>query len=291
MDPISDYAAFVAVAEAGGFSAAAKRMGVTTAGVSKAVLRLEDRLGVRLFTRTTRRVRLTADGERFLPSARAILADVDAAEADLREGAARLEGRVRVEMPVVYGTEVIAPRLGALHLAHAGLAVELRLSDEVHDPIETGADVAIRFGTAVPDGMIRRRLRATRWWTVAAPGYLDAHGGPVRPEDLHHHRTIAYVYRSTGRAHRWRFRGGAMFDPPPGLSVDDGFAHRRLALDGVGLAQDVDAVLEADVMAGRLVRVLVDRETDGLEIGLVYPSRRLVPARVRAVIEAIVGVG
>ena len=134
---------------------------------------------MRLFTRTTRRVRLTAEGERFLPQARAILADVDAAEAALREGATRLEGRVRVDAPVVYGADMLAPCLGALHRAHPGLEVEMRLADEVRDPIESGADLAVRFGTRIPDGMIRRRLRTTRWWTVAAPAYLDAHGAPT----------------------------------------------------------------------------------------------------------------
>lgn len=167
VDPVSDPAAFVA--EADGFSSAATRMGVATAGVSKAVLRPEDRLGLRLSTRTTRRVRPTTDGERFPPQARAILAEVDA---EPREGALRLEGRVRVDAPVIYGARVLAPCLGALHRAHPGPAVELHFADEVRDPIESGAGLAVRFGTRVPDRMIRRRLRTTRWWTAASPAHL-----------------------------------------------------------------------------------------------------------------------
>lgn len=286
MDLISDYAAFIAVADAGGFSAAAKRLGVTTAGTSKAVLRLEDRLGVRLFTRTTRRVRLTEEGAGFLVQARAILADVAAAEEGLQNAAGRMVGRVRIDAPVVYAANTLAPKVAAFRSTHPDIEIELRLADEVRDPIETGADMAIRFGDAVPDGMIRRRLRTTRWWTVASPAYLLEVGTPETPGELAEHRTIAYTYRSTGRTHRWQFRS-ATFDPPPGLSVDDGFAHRSLALEGAGLVQDVDAVLAADVEAGRLVRVLTDYEVPGPEIGLIYPSRRLVPRRVRSLIEAL----
>ena len=287
MDPIPDYAAFVAVAETNGFSAAAKRLGVTTAGTSKAVLRLEERLGVRLFTRTTRRVRLTAEGQRFLGPARTLLADVEAAESALREAGGALEGRVRVDAPIVYGADTVAPLLAHLGAAHPGIEIGLRLADELRDPVEAGADVTVRFGDGAPDGMVRRRLRTTRWWTVASPAFVERHGAPRRPDELADRRTIGYTYRSTGRVHRWRFAKGATFDPPPALAVDDGFAHRRLVLEGAGLAQDVDAVLETDVAAGRLVRVLVDHETDGPTIGLMYPSRRFLPARVRTVVDVL----
>ena len=286
MDPISDYAAFIAVADAGSFSAAAKRLGLTTAGTSKAVLRLEDRLGVRLFARTTRRVRLTEEGAGFLVHARAITADVAAAEEGLQNAAGRMVGRVRIDAPVVYVANTLVPKIAAFRSAHPDIEIDLRLADEVRDPIDTGADLAIRFGDVVPDGMIRRRLRTTRWWTVASPAYLLEAGTPDTPNDLTEHRTIAYTYRSTGRTHRWQFKN-ATFDPPHGLSVDDGFAHRSLTLKGAGLAQDVDAVLAPDVEAGRLVRVLTDWEVPGPEIGLIYPSRRLVPRRVKAIIEAL----
>ncbi len=291
MEQLNDLAVFVAVAETSGFSAAARRLGVTTSGISKSVGRLEERLGVRLFTRTTRRVALTEEGARFYDRARRILADIADAEEDIKASAGTLRGRIRIDMPVLFGQKFVLPLLLRFRSQYPAIDLGMRFHDEVRNLVAAGVDLAIRMGDLADSDLYARTIGRTQFITMASPAYLDAHGAPRTIDDLDEHICAAYYMKSSGRLFRWRFRDKGKlryYDPPLRLAVNDGHAYHMVARSGLALVQDLAFHFAADLQSGELVQVLKRHVAPGLPISIIYPEGRHLPKRVRALLDYLI---
>lgn len=256
MDRIDLIRSFVTVVEAGSFTAAAARLGISNKLVSKYIAALEGQLGTALLHRTTRTLSLTDAGERYLNGARRVLAALDEAEADLR-GSAGLTGRLRIAAPVTFGEQFVTPHTRDYLAAHPGIEVELALSDSIVDLARGGFDLAVRIGTLRDSSLIARRLGTTRLIVVASPDYLDRHGTPDRPEALRDHACILDSNNPTWQSWRFTVEGREVQVPVHGRFVANSApACLTLARAGDGLALTVDLFCAADLAEGRLVQVL-----------------------------------
>lgn len=278
---------FLAVATRGSFSAAARELGVTPSAVSKVVARLEVRLGVQLLHRSTRRVETTAEGSRLLAEARPLLDQLDLLEASFgRQDEAR--GLVRITASTATGQRLLVPLVPRLMAAHPGLAIEISFTDRVVDLIETGADIAVRWGRLPSSGMVARLLGRTRQIVVASPAYLARRGRPQHPAELDGHVRIGWSFPRA--VPHWPFEVDGerrMQAIGEALRVDDGDAMRLLAVEGAGLARLSVYHAWDDVLTGRLEVVLEAFNPGDLEpIHAVYVGRpgRL-PARTRTVLD------
>jgi DNA-binding transcriptional LysR family regulator len=278
---------FVQVRDRGGFSAAARALGMTPSAVSKLVGRLEARLGTQLVRRSTRQLQLTAEGEQFYQRSARVLADIDEAERCAAIAAAP-RGRVVVNTSMAFGMHVLVPLVPRLQARHPHLTVDIALTDRVVDLLEERADIAIRWGPLPPSDLVARRLGETVQAIVASPGYLALHGTPRRPEDLESHLRLDFTYRR--RVPDWRFvvRGDPVHLPMrASVRASDGETLRQLALADAGLAWLSRYHIYDDLKAGRLVPVLEKyNPREPMPIHAVYvgkPGR--LPARVRAVLD------
>ncbi len=285
-DRAGDMAVFVAVAEAGSLSGAARRLGLTPSAVSRVVARIEARLGVQLLVRTTRTLRLTAEGETYGRAARRILADLDETETALSDrGCPR--GRVRVSAATAHGRLVIVPLLGAFVSRHPGIVVEIDLSDEIADVLGGRADIGIRFGPLADSPLTARRLGETGRTVVAAPAYLARAGTPRRPADLADHNCLDFTFRRSEPG--WPFREAErdVILPVRGtIAANNGETLVQLALGGVGITRVGTFHVADDLAAGRLVPLLEpfnpqDREA----IHAVFVGGPAMPARVRVLVD------
>lgn len=247
---------FVRVVETGGFTTAARACGMTPSAVSKLVSRLEARLGARLFNRSTRRLGLTPEGERFYQRSLGILADLN--EAEREAGAsAHPQGRVRISCNVPIGRQYLIPVLPEFLALYPEVSLDISLTDAVVDLVETRADVAIRSGPLKDSGLVARKLGDSAHHVVAAPSYLARHGVPVTPAELAGHNCLNFNYQRAGRD--WPFLGDGEDEMPRGnLSISDGDALRHLALAGLGLARLARFQVHDDLREGRLQAVLED---------------------------------
>lgn len=281
---------FVQAVDRGGFSAAARVLGLTPSAVSKLVGRLETRLGTRLVQRSTRKLQLTVEGQQFYERCRRVLADIDDAERSVTAGAVP-RGRVVVNTSVSFGSHVLVPLVPRFIAQHPQVALDIALTDRVVDLMDEKADVAIRWGPLPPSDLVARRLGQTTLAIVASPDYLASHGTPRRPADLESHHQLDFSYRR--RAPDWPLRvDGQAIDVPVRGSVraSDGETLRLLALAGAGLVRLSRYQIQADLDAGRLVPVLEKyNPRDVAPIHAVYLGRpdRL-PSRVRALLDFLV---
>ena len=287
MDLIGALLTFVRVAETGSFSAVARERGTTQSAVSRQITALEGEFGVRLLHRTTRSLALTEDGQETLEHARHVLEAVTAT----REAAARRRGEaagtVRLASSVLLGN-LIAARIPILLARHPGLSVQLVTGDAVHDMVEEGLDLWLHLGESTHATHVSRTLGHTAPLLLASPAYLAARGRPDHPGDLAAHDCL--VQTRVGADHVWRFTGpsGEMAVPVGGrFSADNAEAVLRAALSDVGIALVAEVVARAEVAAGRLVPLLPGYAPFGLPVSLIYPSRRNLAPRVRAVIDFI----
>jgi len=285
-DRAGDMAVFVAVAEAGSLSGAARRLGLTPSAVSRVVARIEARLGVQLLVRTTRTLRLTAEGETYGRAARRILADLEETETALSDrGCPR--GRVRVSAATAHGRLVIVPLLGAFAARHPGIVVEIDLSDEIADVLGGRADIGIRFGPLADSPLTARRLGETGRTVVAAPAYLDRAGTPRRPADLAEHNCLDFTFRRSEPGWPFREAGRDFILPVRGtIAANNGETLVQLALGGVGITRVGTFHIADDLAAGRLVPLLEpfnpqDREA----IHAVFVGGAGLPARVRVLVD------
>lgn len=281
---------FVHAAEERSFRRAAERLGVTPAAISKAVQRLEARLGVRLLERTTRQVRLTDEGALYVARCREAMRQVEAGRETIARAQGVPRGELTVSLPFVLGASLLRllPRFTALY---PGLQVHLRLSDRRSRLVDERVDVAIRVGELQDAALIARRILSTRWVTVAAPAYLSRRGAPERPEALADHECLAF--RSPrGKLVPWTFRGedgGVRTLTVSGsVDVDQGELLVTGALAGLGIAQAFSFMTEEHVQGGRLLEVLSPFAADGPAIhALFLPSQRSSP-KVRAFVDFLV---
>lgn len=282
--------AFVQVVERGGFSAAARVLGMTPSAVSKLFARLEARLGVQLVQRSTRKLQLTPEGGQFYERSTRVLADLDEAERCAAAGAAP-RGRVSINASVSFGHLVLVPLLPRFLAQHPEVTIDLSVTDRVVDLMDERADIAIRWGPLPPSDLVARRLGETAQAIVAAPAYLDRFGTPRTPQELAAHNRLATNYRRNLPDWPLRVDGRAVDVPVIGtVRASDGETLRRLALEGIGLARLSLYHVGDDIAQGRLVPVLEEFNPNEMApIHAVYlgkPGR--LPARVRAVLDFLV---
>ncbi len=281
---------FVTVADAGGFAPAARRLRVSPPAVTRAIAALERHLGARLLHRTTRHMRLTEAGERFLQDTRRILADLEEAEASARGAHTQPQGELAVTAPVMFGRLHIAPLVLEFLSGHPRVTARVLFVDRVVHLLDEGFDVALRIAPLPDSSLTAVRVGSVRRVVVASPEYLAGHGEPTRPEDLSRHRAIGFSHPGGGMA-RWNFREPR--DPSPresapphvALMVNAVDVAIEAALAGHGLVRVLSYQVRDHLAAGRLHRVLRGFEPDPVPVSLVYPEGRKAAAKVRAFVD------
>lgn len=286
VDRLTTAAAFVRIVELGSFTAAARDLGLRQATVSRWIATLEDELGVRLLDRTTRAVRVTEAGERFIADARALVEVWDGAVERAARRTQRLAGRLRVSLPVVFGERFVTPHLAAWAARHPSLAVELVFSDRYVDLVEAGVDLAVRVGRPVDSAYRARNLGATPRRLVAAPSYLTGHPAPTRPSDLAAHACLLH----SGLDNRavWTFdgpEGVAGVEVRGRLAANHSDTLRQLALGGLGVALLASWLVDDDLAAGRLVALLPRYAAPPAAVQVLYASPRHAPRAVTAFVD------
>ncbi len=280
-------ALFAKVAEAGAFARAARDLGVSKATLSKAVTRLETRLGTRLFHRTSRQLSLTEAGRGVLAGARDMLAAGEAAEAQAMDAAAAPRGQVRLAGPMSFGLAYIAPALPDFLAMYPDVTVDLHLSDATVDLIGGGFDVALRIGALADSSLIARRMCDVPRYVVAAPAYLERHGAPAHPRELSGHDCLTYSYLATPEIWRFTGPGGEEVAARPGMRMraNNADALMPATIAGLGLALQPDFVVWHHLRDGRLKAVLEDWTAPPIGLHLVTPPGGHRPARVNALID------
>lgn len=290
MQGLQQFIAFAQTARHGGFSAAARDQGVAPSTLAKAVARLERELGVKLFHRTTRQVTLTPDGERLYQRCQRVLAEVEDLQAEASGSRATPRGPLRIDAPVYYGKHFVMPLVADLVNAHPGLQLDLRLSDLWVDLVREGVDLAVRIGQLRDSTLVARRVDQQHLVLCASAAYLARRGTPRRLEDLAAHEAVVFRLPSSGRDRPWQFRqrGVAVeLMPRPRLRVNETEGLVQALKLGLGLCQLPDMLVEAELASGELVEVLRGFRPPAMPIQLVYPSGRMLPARVKVAIEAL----
>lgn len=280
---------FVAVVEAGGFSAAAKRLETTPAAVSRRIKGLEQRLGVRLLQRTTRKIRLTEAGELYFREVRAMLADLRAVEQRLDEVTGQATGDLRIAAPMSFGQRRLAPLLPRFALAHPKLSISLILEDRETDIVGEGFDLALRIAYPSDSSFVSRPITTIPRYLVASPDYVARRGKPDSPEDLLQHDCLHYSVIS--EREEWSFGGKDREESilvKGSFCANNGDVLAEAAIQGLGITLLPDFILEEALAEGRLVRVLEDWERAPLTLSVLYPSRKHVPAKTRLLIEYLV---
>lgn len=277
---------FVTVVESGSFSAAGRILDLSPSAVSRAIDRIETRLGVRLLLRSTRALSLTAEGQAYLQSARRILADLDDAEQQIADqGAPR--GRLRVSAALSHGRLCVVPLLGEFAALYPHIVVDIALTDILVDVAAGQADVAIRFGPLADSTLTIRKLGETRRVIVASPAYLARHGTPRRPEDLHSHNCLNFNFRRAEPI--WPFRAdGRDFAlcVKGNIEANNGETLGQLAANGVGIARVGAFSVAGEIADGRLVPILEVYNPGDIElIHAVFVGGANTPARVRVFVD------
>lgn len=278
---------FAKAVEFGGFSAAARHYRMTPSAVSKLVLRLEERLGVRLVNRSTRKLQLTPEGRAFYERTTRILADIDEAERCASVGESPT-GRVRLNVNASFGTHILLPLVPAFRARFPAVTLDIVQTDAVVDLMEARADVAVRAGPLKSSTLIARKLGATRMTIVAAPSYVDQFGMPSNLEELNAHNRLGFCYARAVDGWPIRAEGKTILLPASGaVQVSDGEGLRHLALAGAGLARLAEFTVREDIRAGRLLPLLEDLNPGDLEeIHAVFLGQGgALPSRVRAVLD------
>lgn len=289
MDRLAGMEAFVAVVEAGGFQAAAQRLGVSRALVSKRVAQLERSLGVQLLHRTTRRLAVTGPGTAFLDSCRRILREFRHASGELAELQQQAQGTLRINAPMSFGQLYLAPALIEFQRRHPGIVAQLTLTDRFVDVIEDGYDVVLRIGAMRDSSLIARRLCPVRRVLVAAPAYLGRAGVPRRVGDLAAHRLLHYDWLATGL--RWHLvgpEGESAIEVPKAMCVNNGEVLKAAALAGGGITLLPTFVCGPELRSGTLARVLPEHEARPIALHALWPASRLQPARLRTFVDFLV---
>lgn len=283
--------AFLAVADLEGFAPAARRLGLSPSAVTRLIAALEERLGARLLQRTTRSVALTDAGQRYLARVRRILADVEEAEASIQDERTRPSGRLVVSAPIGFGRLHVSPVMSEYLKRYTEVSGELRLTDHMINLIEDGVDLAVRIGHLPDSSLVARQVGEMRRVVVASPGYLKARGEPKTPEAIASHQTVQFG--ATAASLDWRFvREGRdiRIGSVPRFITNSADAAIQYAVKGGGLTR-VMAYQAADALKrGRLKIVLAKFEQSPLPIHVVYPTQRLLSAKVRAFIDLVLEV-
>lgn len=288
-DPLAGVAVFVAAARAGSFTIAADRLGLTKSAVGKTIARLETRLGVRLFHRTTRLTRLTADGEAYLSVCAAAIGEITAAQDALASAGHVLSGRLRIDMPVSFGRRVLLPLLAEIVRPHPALHLSLTFTEATSDILEEDIDLAIRFGTLKDSNyLVARHLLDSPRALVASPAYLDRHGRPRSVADLQDQHGI--VGMGNGPPLDWVVRDGEAIRRIVPLAMHqagNGEAIVDMAIAGLGMCQMPVFMFRDALEDGRLEAVLPELPNVPVEVHMVWPERHHLSPRVRHVVDRL----
>lgn len=286
----TDMAAFVRAVEKGGFSSAARELGLTPSAISKLVTRMEDRLGVRLLNRTTRRLALTPEGEAFFHRAQRILADIEEAENEVARFRARPRGKLRVNVGTAFGAHQLVPALPEFLARYPEIEVEIEMTDRVVDLMEEGADVGLRTGHLADSSLVSRKICDLERVVCASPAYLARHGTPGKPADLLGHNCL--VFTGTPQLRRWPFNfpdGVREVEVSGNLSASSAETLLQLALMGAGIIRLADVIVGDPVAKGLLVSVLAEaHHVEPLPLHAVFPPGRHRSPRVAALVDFMV---
>jgi DNA-binding transcriptional LysR family regulator len=286
MDTLAGLRMFLAIADEGGLTAAGAKLGLSRALVSKHLLALESRLGVRLFHRTTRRLSLTEAGHAFRERCAHAVADIDEAMRCASDSASAPRGTLRLTAGHAFGSRYITPALADYLTQHPEVRVDLSLNDRLVDIVDEGIDLAIRIGRLEESTLVARRLFTTQLVVCGSPGYFDAHGTPDRPDGLGRHQCLVYAYANEPAI--WTFRRGkevVRARVSGRVDANDGEALMHLAMAGHGIALLPTFMAGDALRAGQLLPVLLDWQTEQLGIYAVYPSRQHLSAKVRTFVD------
>lgn len=287
MDRLDSLESFVTVVQAGQFSSAAERLGVGKSVVSRRVSELEEHLGARLLQRTTRRLSLTDAGREFYPRALQLLEDLAEAEQSVSSGQQALSGRIRLATPLTFGLLHLAPALHSFMETHPGVILDLDMDDAQVNLIQEGVDMALRIGRLEDSSMIALPLAPIRSVIVASPDYLARYGTPITLEALSRHRCLCYS--NLPEPQKWRLIDGsgksALVNVDIRLQANNGDLLLAAAAAGLGICLTPTFIAYRAIQEGRLQPILQDYRIPTATAYAVYPSRRFVPVRVRALVE------
>lgn len=290
-DHLGDVEAFIAVVDQGSLTAGAVALSTTPSVISRAIARLEARLGSQLLRRTTRRIGLTEAGRVYLEQTRAAFSLIDDAERAIQGQEGELSGRVRLSVPTTYGHYRLPPLLQRFASQYPRVQVELNITNRNVDLVAEGFDLAIRLGTMPDSGLVARKLEDAALCLVASPDYLSRASMPRSLEDLATHTCLPFVMPSTGRVAPWVFRvDGEDVDwlPPTRLEVsDDVLGVVSLAEHGVGICQSYDFIVRERIERGRLIEVLPELRGRSRPFSLIYAPHRRLSAASRALIDVL----
>lgn len=286
VDKLNAMAIFVRVVERGSFSAVARELQTSQPTISKVLQALESELGGKLISRSTRKLSLTDEGQRYYNECRQILAAVDAAEHSFQSGRERIAGHLKIGSSVSFGRLQIAPRLPEFLKRYPHVQIDLQLSDQNQDLVSEGLDVTFRIGELNDSGLIARHIGTTHRVTVAAPEYLVLHGQPQTPDELRKYNCLQFnllnsqnlwVYERDARRHEVRIKGNAQ--------SNNSEAIREMVLGGLGISLSPVWLFSEDLNAGRVQAILQDYTAQSLPIHAVSPANRRQSARVKAFVD------
>jgi LysR family transcriptional regulator for bpeEF and oprC len=288
MDRLSAMRLFVRIGQLNSFARAAESLGISSAAATERIRRLEAEVNAKLLNRTTRRVALTEEGERYWKVCQSVLDELEEVERSIGEVRRERRGRVTISVNVGIFRAILLPRLASFVEAHPEIRLQIITTDQRADFVREGVDFAIRMGGLEDQDLMLRAIGAPMRVTVAAPDYIRQHGRPQTPNDIHHHRAIDFLLPRAGRVLDWEFASGGdvaevQFGGP--VALNDAEARVRLAEDGLGVVQTVCFLAAPQIASGRLERLLREWETEAPTISLLYPRSKYLPARVRAAMD------
>ena len=290
MDKPGEMKAFVRSVELGGFSAAARDLDLTPSALSKLVTRMEDRLGVRLMNRTTRKLALTAEGEAYFASAKRILSDIEEAETEVTRFSAHPKGMLRINVGVAFGMHQLVPALPRFLERYPDIELDITVTDRLVDLVEEGADVAIRTGALRDSTLVAKKICDMHRTICASPAYLKAHGTPKTPRDLLNHNCISIS--GAPQLRKWPFdtaTGMETVDVIGTVNANNAETLLQMAALGVGIIRLSDVIVSDGIRAGWLVPLLTDvHHAEPLPLSAVYPQGKHKSPRVAAFVSFLV---
>jgi DNA-binding transcriptional LysR family regulator len=286
MDKYQEMRVFAAVVDAGSFVSASETLGMSKAAVSRYVSELELRLGARLMHRTTRKLSLTTEGELFMVRCRDILSTIEACEEEISTRSATASGLLKVSVPVSFGIRHLAPLWSEFLELHPKVTLDVQLADRVIDLVDEGFDLAVRIAGLPDSSLVSRRLASTRLVLCAAPSYLKRCGTPEHPSDLAQHEVLGYSLMAMGD--QWQFtgpQGPVSAKVRPRMWSNNGDTCIAAAVQGAGIQLQPTFLIEQHLASGQLVEILPQYRSVELGIYAVYPSRKFVLPKLRALVD------
>ncbi len=291
MDRLHGVLVFLSVVETRNFSETARSLGVSTSAVSAAVLRLEQKLSVRLLNRTTRRVSPTAEGLEFYQRCKQIIGDLEEAEINVSRSGRLPSGRLRIGMPSALGRMWVIPHLPDFTRAYPSVSLEIVIGDFLTASHRESLDAAIQVGELPSSRMIVRKLASVDYVVCGAPAYLAEHSRPQTPADLKEHVRLSYRRPRNGQIRQWRFARGRTIEQTPtsgAMVFNSGEALIAAANAGLGLIQVAEYYARPDLDAGTLVEVLADHKARAYDISVVFHQRNRIAPRLRVFVDFLI---